>query len=418
MDGAVDNMRKRPSRLPFSGLSGEQWERLFDAAALAVLILFLLYIGVEVYLFYGVDFRGYYAAARAVLEGEDPYDYGVVSQILLRVTGEMGNNPYYYPPWFCLMMVPLALLPFQTARLIWIALNLIFYWVGARVALDVLKWKLTGWRRWLVMLSGAYLFFWLSMRSEQIGTFLFLMTVLSLWGYQHDRPWMAGAALALIVTKPNVAWLTAPFLGLFLLRHQRRAAWWALGILAVLLVVSTLILPGWYTHFTEPGFGEGLTQELDGPDRIKSGRLNTVLSDWLRTWQIRTDGAAYWTVWSLLAVGSALVLWLAWRNVPDAAYLMSLSWGVGLLLTFYALQYDYPPLLLALFWVYRAWSSARPWQRWASGVALVLAFSVPLWEHPIYDGYWILMGVLAALLLMNRELWHCPGRKESRVAWR
>jgi hypothetical protein len=370
-----------------------------------MLILVMLYIGVEVYLFYGVDFRGYYAAARAVLAGEDPYDYRVVSAVLLEVTGEMGNNPYYYPPWFCLMMIPLALLPYSIARMAWIALNLVFYWIGAQIALDVLGWKLCGWRRWLVMLSGAYLFFWLSIRSEQVGTFLFLMSVLSLWAYQRDKPWLAGAALALLVTKPNVVWLTALFFGLFYLRRQRRAAWWALGVLVALLAISTLILPGWYRHFTEPGFGAGLTQELDGPDRVKSGRLNTVLSDWLRTWQIRTDGVVYWAAWSLLAAGSAVVLWLAWCRVEDEAYLMSLVGGVGLLLTFYALQYDYPPLLLALFWIYRAWSRAPPWRRWVSAACLALAFSVPLWEHPIYDGYWILLGMLASLLLLNEALW-------------
>ena len=416
MDGVVGDTREQKRHLPFSGLNGEQWERLFNAASLATLILFMLYIGVEVYLFHGVDFRGYYAAARAVLEGGDPYDYRVVSEVLLRVTGEMGNNPYYYPPWFCLMMVPLALFPYQTARLIWIALNLVVYWVGAQIGLDVLGWALRGWRRWLVVFGGAYLFFWLSIRSEQVGTFLFLMTVLSLWGYRHNRPWLAGAALALLVTKPNVAWLTAPLVGWFYLWHQRRAAWWAVGVLVALLLISTLILPGWYMHFREPGFGAGLTQELDGPDRIKSGRLNTVLSDWLRTWQIGTDGAGYWTIWSLLAAGSALTLWLAWRNVTDDAYLMSLVWGVGLLLTFYALQYDYPPLLLALFWICRAWPGALPWQRWASGACLALAFSVPLWEHPIYDGYWILLGVLAALLLLNGDLWHWPRREEAHVA--
>jgi hypothetical protein len=412
MDDAVSGVQERQRNLPFAGLNRAQWERLFDAGALAALILFMLYIGVETYLFHGVDFRGYYAAARTVLEGGDPYDYRIVSRVLLRVTGEMGNNPYYYPPWFCLSMVPLALLPYQVARLVWIVVNLAFYWIGAEIALRVLGWQAHGWRQWLTMLSGAYLFFWLSIRSEQIGTVLFLMTALSLWGYQHDKPWLAGTALALLSTKPNVAWLTVPALGLFYVRHQRGAAWWAAGALVALLVISTLILPGWYGHFIEPGFGAGLTQELDGPERVKSGRLNTVLSDWMRTWEIRTDGIVYWALWSLLAAGSAVVLWLAWRNIRDEGYLVSLTWGIGLLLTFYALQYDYPPLLLALFWIYGAWSNARPWQRWTSGACLALAFSVPLWEHPIYDGYWILIGVLAALLLLNRDLWHWPRREE------
>ena len=114
----------------FVRLDRAQWRRLLDFAAGVAFVVFLVYIGIEAYLAYGVDFRGYYAAARVVLNGGDPYDYGQVSQILLDVTGEMGNNPYYYPPWFCLLVVPLALLPFELSSMIWIALTLGVYWLG------------------------------------------------------------------------------------------------------------------------------------------------------------------------------------------------------------------------------------------------------------------------------------------------
>ena len=87
--------------------------------------------------------------------------------------------------------------------------------------------------------------------------------------------------------------------------------------------------------------------------------------------------------------------------------------AVGLLVTFYALQYDYPPLILALFWSWRALPRAPKVARWAAGAILAFVLSVPLWEHPVYEGYWILLGILAMLLLLNRDLWRWPWTAEA-----
>ena len=400
-------------RLPLTHLNADQWQRLFDFAALVTLTLFFVYVGAEVYVLHGIDFRGYYAAARVVLDGGNPYDYRAVSNILLEVTGEMGNNPYYYPPWFCLMMVPLALLPFQVARLIWVAILVETYWLGAQISLVVLRWDLTGWGRSLALLSGAYLFFWMSARSEQLGTALLLLAVLSLWAHQRNKHWLAGIALSLLLTKPNVTWLMVPCLGLLYWRRGRRAVWWALATVAVLLVASTLVLPGWYRELARPDFGAGLTMQLDGPYRVESERLNTVLSDWLRPWGI--SGTLYWVIWGVLALGGGTVMWLSWQNADEDAYWLCLASAVGLLITPYALQYDYPPLVLGLFWIWRALPKAPRALRWAGVAILAFVFSVPIWEQPVYEGYWILLGVLSLLLLLNPRLsqipfrgWHWP----------
>jgi hypothetical protein len=398
-------------RLPLTRLHREQWQRLADFAALVALVCFLFYIGAETYLMHGVDFRGYYAAARVAMAGGDPYDYRLVSQVLLEATGRMGNNPYYYPPWFCLLIAPLSLLAFPLARLLWIVLTLLFYWSGAQIALKVLGWDLCGWQRWLAVLSGAYLFVWVSVRSEQLGTFLFFVTVLSLWGYQQDKPWLAGTTLALLLTKPNVTWLTVMLLGLFYLKQQPRAVWWLLAVLAGLLLVSTWRFPGWYAHWAEPGFDAGLGVVLDGPDQVESVRLNTTLRDWLGQWGI--GGTLYRVVWVVLAAGSGLAIWLAWHTAFEKAYLTSLAGAVGLLLTPYALQYDYPLLILALFGIYQNMSQVRSHLRWIALAILGAVFSVPVWESPIYDGYWILLGIVVLLLLLNPCLWRWLAKKEA-----
>jgi hypothetical protein len=220
---------------------------------------------------------------------------------------------------------------------------------------------------------------------------------------RSDRPWLAGSALALLLTKPNVTWLAVPVLWFVYWKHQRPAAWWALGVLAVLLLASTAVLPGWWMRLGEPDFGAGLKEELDGPQRVVALRLNTILRDWLGQWNI--TGFSDWIVWGLMAAGSGAALWLAWRNRADAVYLVALSFCLGLLLTPYALQYDYPPLALALFWVLGALPRQRPVLFWGGLAVLAFVYTVPLWEHPVYDGYWIVLGVASLLVAYHRLMW-------------
>jgi len=141
-------------RLPFVTLDHRQWERLADLATLVAVVSMIVGIALEVYLYRGVDFRGYYAAARVILAGGDPYDYRQVAPVLLEITGKMGNNPYYYPPWFALALTPLALLPYQLARVVWLLLNLAMMIAALVMTPSVLDWQVRGWRRWLAWLSA------------------------------------------------------------------------------------------------------------------------------------------------------------------------------------------------------------------------------------------------------------------------
>lgn len=375
-----------------------------------VLICFLFYLGTEAYLSGGDDFRGYYAAARVVLDGGDPYDYRVLSQVLLKTDGFMGNNPYYYPLWWALMVIPLAWLPFQAARLVWLALTVTFFWHGSMLAFEALEWHPRGWRRWLTMLSGAFLLLWVSIRSEQTGTLQFWLLVLSVWGFSRNRPWLAGVALAFLVTKPHTTWLVAPYMGLVYLRRQPRSAWWAAGTLAVLVLISSLVLPGWYLHFFDPDFGAGTRYMLDGPGRIESVRVSASLRDWL--WQWGIEGTAFWVVFGLTALGVAIVLWLAWRGELAVPYLALLSATLGLMLTPYAGQYDYPPMILALYWVYPSFPAREARARWWFALVVLLGVSSVLcWEGPAYDGYWIVLGMVALLLMLEPRLWRTGPRK-------
>src|SRR5688572_22403278 len=84
-----------------------KWERLADFTALCAWIITSITMSVIAYSSYGMDFRGYYAAAHVLLSGGNPYDYSLVASVLLDLTGRAGNNPFYYPLWFGWFMTPL-----------------------------------------------------------------------------------------------------------------------------------------------------------------------------------------------------------------------------------------------------------------------------------------------------------------------
>src|SRR5690606_12014197 len=74
--------------------------------------------------------------------------------------------------------------------------------------------------------------------------------------------------------------------------------------------------------------------------------------------------------------------------------LTSLSLLVTFFITPYALQYDYAPLVITLFWALPLCNSSTLTK--FGGLALTMfIFSVSLWQRNIAWGYWIVLGLIA-----------------------
>jgi len=84
----------------------------------AAFFLSLLCFGLFAYLHPGVDLHGYYSAALLARRGGNPYDYTQLAPVLKEISGFTGNNPYFYPPWYCLFFIPMTFLPFEIARVL------------------------------------------------------------------------------------------------------------------------------------------------------------------------------------------------------------------------------------------------------------------------------------------------------------
>ena len=372
------------------------WTARLDFAMLTTWLLLSLVLAIIAFLWFGQDFRGYYAAARVLIAGGNPYDYHQVSPVLLELTGEMGNNPYYYPPWFAWLFVPLLILPFQVARAAWMILNVIMWSMGLWQLGKLISWPPMGWRRYALFALTTFSFAWITWRYEQAGILVFVICIALILSIERQNWVWSGVLLALLLVKPNITLLVVAGLSLWLLlNRQWRPILVMVLSLIILLSLSTIITPDWFQPFTEEGFGRGLTVALDGPDQVVALRINTTFLDWLRVLGVE----AGWRTW-IYGIALGLGAFLFFRSVSRSRSLLELI-SILLLISYaitpYALQYDYPPLVIPLFWGLSRLASSQ--KTLAVGLALAgFVFSVIFWQQNISWAYWMVMG-LATLIL-------------------
>ena len=84
---------------------------------------------------------------------------------------------------------------------------------------------------------------------------------------------------------------------------------------------------------------------------------------------------------------------------------------VSFAITPYALQYDYPPLTIVLYWVMAL--SSRAGSIVIPALVLLLISSVLVWERPISDGYWIVIGLAGLSLWVVRGLRDTSSARDS-----
>ncbi len=374
----------------------ESYLGYINFAALCAWLISSVFMALISFVLFGQDFRGYYAAARVLLTGGNPYDYKQLAPILLEFTGRIGNNPYYYPPWFAWFFTPIAWLPFDIARGIWMLFNLSLWIFGLWQLSNLLEWPELGWRRWSMFLITTFIFAWITWRFEQTGILLFTLLVASLTAIgkrQWDR---TGLWLALLLIKPNITLILVGVLVLWLMRNRKwRSIIVMIVILAGFLIASTAATPGWYKPLLQPGFGDGLANVLDGPENIVGTRVNTTLIDWLTSFGINHS----WRIIILIiAVIISVVTTLVTISRSNSLItVVTVALLASFAITPYSLQYDYPLLCIPFFWATALYTRSKN-ALWGGLVISALIASVPVWEHPISDGFWIVVGLIVLTL--------------------
>lgn len=386
--------------LPFQNLDSDAWYRLTTHAAHAAWLLLLGGAIVGAWLWGGVDFKVYHAATRTWLQGSNPYDFAQVRAILETITGQSGN-PYYYAPWFLFAVVPFSVLPFHLARAAWALCNGLLFWSGCRLAVKVLQWNLDGWRRPAAYISALYLFGWMTLRFEQAAIFIFVMLMAALVFWQRRMPWATGVCLVLAATKPQPAWIAIAALMLFGYMVFRPVVWTTVTAGFALLLIAAPLTVQWATLLFSSDARRGLAYTFDESADVAAVRINTTFFDWAASMKM----PAYIAQTGYIAIALIVIFFVFTtvfrnRSLSDVA---SVGLVGSVLLAPYILQYDYVPLTFVLFYIYK--THRRSLTEYAVGLLLVVVFSVPLWEQPISDGYWIalLLGGALALRLVTGE---------------
>ena len=381
------------------------WTKRFDFFFLSMWLMTSLGAALISLRWFGVDFRGYYAAAQVLMAGGNPYDYHQVAAALLKVTGEMGNNPYYYPLWFAWLFIPLAILPFQMARAVWMLFNLIIWNISIFQLSKFINWPIDDWKRYSIFTISTLIFAWITFRYEQAGILLLGVFIGVMLSLQNQKWTQAGIWLALLMVKPNITFIVVAAICAWLIRRGLRHSFLVMmGSSLILIIIPTIITPDWFKPFLEPGFGQGLTVTLDGPEILGETRINTTMLDWLAYNGVQSNFRLL--LYKVSIVIAILILILVIQHSKSLLEIISLSLLISYAITPYALQYDYPPLVITFFW---ALSLLRP-SKFTKQIRVPLIGFIlyaSMWHPSIASRYWIIIGliflVFSALYFRNYQ---------------
>jgi hypothetical protein len=204
------------------------------------------------------DFLPYWAAARLLAGGDNPYDPSSLRSLGHETRPDRGQDQgeafaSWNPPWLLLFLLPLGLLPFDFAVRIWFLCQ-----VALIVAASVLAWRMSARRSGSVGLllavavglgSGQSL---VALLAGQVSGLLLIGLVLGAWWLHAGKDRLAGAALLFATVKPHVTYFALGLLVLWVIRHRRWHVFVGLAAAAVLSMAALwAIFPGWLSAYVK-----------------------------------------------------------------------------------------------------------------------------------------------------------------------
>ncbi len=316
------------------------------------------------------DFNAYWAASRLFLEGRNPCDpANMLEMERAHFDSDQGFVMMTWnPPTMWIFMLPLAWMPFQVARAVWLLIN---------VALILLSCLLLGViylpRDRIAPLLTYYLvmaFFAPVLLAVLAGQITFLVVfgvAASIFLIQRERWFWAGAVLILTSVKPHLVTLVGPYLMLYMAVRRKWAGWLGLGLAGVICLLLLFALrPAWMLDFGAL---------LDAPP---VNWATPTIGGFL-TWR----GVGSWAQY----VGLGLLLLLPFfLRRPEPVSLQTTASVLTLITlptTFFGWSYDQSLLLLPIAqivgWLFGPLRSAVA--RWVLGASMLVAITANLGQR-------------------------------------
>lgn len=197
----------------------------------------------------------WYATVALLEEGRNIYDPLNAKEVNMIVYGvpEISMKPgFYYPANLLFLTVPLALMNYKTAHLVWTILGQIFYVLGIYAVIRTLKWPQRAIS--ITLFLGLCLLFLPALQHAiwgQFNTIGVLCLGLSYLALSKDKYVLAGILVTGLTVKPHPYVLTIVLLLLWALFQTWR--WRFLlgfGLSAIVQwIITEMLQPGWVLAF-------------------------------------------------------------------------------------------------------------------------------------------------------------------------
>jgi arabinofuranan 3-O-arabinosyltransferase len=308
------------------------------------------------------DLRLAYAAALVGLrDGYGRlYDFSAQQAAILSLGRNFNPQPFISPPPLAWLVTPLTGMPFAPALALWTALLLAaLVWTWWLLAPGTGLVRLAHVALWLGLFPVAF-----GVLVGQPGALVAACVATAWWLIRRDRPFLAGAALSLLVLKPQLALLVP--LCLLVAGYRRTFAAWLVA--SVVIGVVALALLG-----------------ADGVARYRDVLAQTQTPAWDITRRYSISGPL--GLGPLLTAAqvavAAVTLLAAWRNRNRGPELPIAAGIVGsLLFTPYLGFQDFLMLVVAGWLVIRARASAPQVVLLVAGYSLlelvILVLAIPI----------------------------------------
>lgn len=391
-----------------------RWSRRLAIITWSVVVAWLaVTIFVAVTQAWGYDIRFFWASARTLLDGGDPfirfYAYPGVNL--------SGHTQFVGLPWVTLLTVPFALLPFELGTVAWAIYNVGLLLVILGAVYVLARRDLASWQCALLLLCCL----WLCLRClvmGQIGLFVTAVVLVGMILLRHEKWLLGGLCLSLTLFKPWIALGVMLAIGLIAVT-QRKWRFFA-GLLlggGGVLALTTVVWPQWLASLAGVDFAFAYGVTVNGI--------------YIVYWPVATvaDFMKYVLGWSadanlllasrLLIVGAiaaagGLVIQRWWHRKADALLLIGTGALLSALIVPYIRFYDYAILSVWVVGVFAGGKRAgvRPIFLGIAASLLVVAFLLNLGTHPEPWVLQILGWMYLATLIV---VWNVPRPGEREV---
>jgi hypothetical protein len=195
---------------------------------------------------YSTDFIPVYTGARCFVSGCNPYDTAQLQAQYFSHGGPVKlpprwhREPPVYPPSTFLVVSPLALVSFPTARTIWAILNSLLF----LTAIGLVWWMTSQYSGWLPTILASLFFLTSSLMIVlgQPATFaISLVTIGTILFLRNRYTPLASVMLMLsLAVKPQIGGFIVVYLALAKI-HRKQAIWAMAGAVAILIVAGFVL---------------------------------------------------------------------------------------------------------------------------------------------------------------------------------